>query len=91
MLFVRKPSFDRSWKKLSEERKERARESLSRLVKFFEGGPKPEGLGLKKLGGDFWEVRSGLGDRVLFRLTSGKVEFILIGNHNDIHRALGRL
>ncbi len=90
MIFERKPSFDRSWKSLTTSRKEKAKESLEKLVHFFEGGPKPEGLGLKKLRNDFWEIRTDLKDRILFTLQKGTISFVLIGNHDEINRMLKR-
>jgi mRNA-degrading endonuclease RelE of RelBE toxin-antitoxin system len=91
MIFERKPSFDRRWKSLSPERSKQTQEALHKLVLFFEGGPKPEGLGLKKLRGDFWEIRTNLKDRIFFQVKKGTVSFILIGNHNEIHRLLKRV
>ena len=90
MIFEKKPSFERSWGHLDQVRQEKAREALNRLICFFEGGVKPEGLGLKKLRDHFWEIRTNLKDRIFFRLQKDKVEFILIGNHNDIRRILKR-
>lgn len=91
MTFEKKPSFERAWKTLDPNRQERAHESLTQLIRFFEGGPKPEGLGLKKLRENFWEIRTDLKDRILFRMKKGHVEFILIGNHNEIQRVLKRV
>ena len=91
MRFEKKPSFERSWKKLDQIRQSKAQEALTKLVDFFEKGTKPDGLGLKKLKENFWEIRSDLKDRILFRLGGGCVEFVLIGNHNDIHRTLKRV
>lgn len=90
MLYVRKPAFDRSWSKLTPPRKEEARKALELLVRFFEKGTRTEGLGLKKLKEDFWEIRSSLKDRILFRMSKGVIEFVLIGNHDEIHRMLKR-
>lgn len=90
MIFEKKPSFERAWKSLDPGRRSKAKVALDRLISFFEGGQKPEGLGLKKLREDYWEIRSDIRDRVVFRLTPGRVEFILIGNHNDISRFLKR-
>lgn len=90
MIFSKKSSFERSWKKLDPSRRKKAEESLEKLVHFLEGGAKPGGLGLKKLQYDFWEIRTDLKDRILFRLYHGQVEFILIGNHDEIHRILKR-
>ena len=91
MTFEKKTSFERSWKNLDESRRHKAQEALAQLIGFFEGGPKPEGLGLKKLKQNFWEIRTDLKDRILFRLRGHRVEFVLIGNHDDIHRALKRV
>jgi len=91
MKFERKPSFDRAWKQLPATRKIKAAEAIATLVAFFEGDPKPDGLGLKKLRDHIWEIRTDLKDRILFRLTPGRVEFVLIGNHDDIHRVLKRI
>ncbi len=91
MIFEKKPSFERSWKALDSDRREKAKEALEKLIQFFERGIKPEGLGLKKLRENFWEIRSDLKDRILFRLQGNRVEFILVGNHNEIHRTLKRL
>ena len=47
-----------------------------------------KGIGLKRLRGDFWEVRKGLKVRLLFRWNGDCVEFVLAGNHDDVHRFL---
>lgn len=88
MTFEKKPAFERAWKKLDKTRREKAKEALDKLIYFFEGGPRSEGLGLKKMRNDFWEIRTDLKDRVLFRLRAGHVEFVLIGSHDEIHRIL---
>jgi hypothetical protein len=46
------------------------------------------GLGLKRLRGDFWEVRQGLKVRILFRWSGDLVEFLLAGDHDDVKRFL---
>ena len=88
MRYERKPAFDRAFRRLPRERQARAKEAIRQLVVFFETRQQPQGLGLTRLRGDYWEVRAGLGDRVLFRLTGDLVEFIIVGNHDDIRRAL---
>ncbi|MBI2340826.1 MAG: hypothetical protein HYU99_10775 [Deltaproteobacteria bacterium] len=90
MIYERKPAFDRLWDSLTPIRKEKAREALEKLVHFFEGGPRSEGLGLKKLKSSFWEIRTDLKDRILFSLRKNVVAFVLIGNHDEIHRFLKR-
>jgi len=48
----------------------------------------PQGLGLKRLREDFWEVRKGIKARILFRWKSDLIEFVLAGNHDDVKRFL---
>lgn len=88
MRYERKPAFERSLRRLPPDRKERAKEAIQQLVIFFETRQQPHGLGLKRLRGSFWEIRVGLGDRVLFRLRGELVEFILVGDHDEIRRLL---
>jgi mRNA-degrading endonuclease RelE of RelBE toxin-antitoxin system len=88
MHYERKPSFDRSLRRLPQDRRHRVERAIEQLVMFFEAGPRPQGLGLKRLRGDVWEVRAGLSDRVIFRLTADLVEFVIVGNHDDIVRFL---
>ena len=88
MRYERKSSFDRAFQQLPENRKARTREAIRQLVAFFETRERPHGLGLRRLRGQFWEIRAGLGDRVLFRLTGDLVEFVIVGNHDEIRRML---
>jgi hypothetical protein len=89
MRFEFKPSFDRSIKSFrgseKDELKRVAREAVDilssdRLIN--------KGVGLKRLRGDFWEIRKGFKARILFRWEGDLVEFILAGNHDDIKRYL---
>ena len=88
MRYERKPSFDKTIKKLSSDRKEKVKEAIQALVVFFETGQKTEGLGLKKLSNDFWEIRTDLKDRILFRFKGDLVKFVIVGTHNEIKRYL---
>ena len=88
MRYERKPSFERSIKRLPPDRKSRVKSAIQQLVVFFETRQHPQGLGLKRLKGDVWEVRAGLGDRIIFRFRSDLVEFVLVGDHDDVHRFL---
>ena len=47
-----------------------------------------QGLGLKRLRSDLWEVRKGIKVRILFRWQGDLVEFVLAGDHDDIKRFL---
>ena len=88
MRYERKPSFERSLRRLPEDRKARVKEAVRQLVIFFETRQQPQGLGLKRLRSEYWEIRAGLGDRAVFRLSGDLVEFLLVGNHDEIRRLL---
>ena len=88
MRYEAKPAFERSLRRLPTDRKERTKRAIRQLVAFFETRQQPQGLGMKRLRGDVWEMRAGLGDRVIFRLQGDLVEFVLVGNHDEIRRFL---
>jgi hypothetical protein len=88
MRYEANPAFERSVRRLPADRKDRVKRAVRQLVAFFETRQQPEGLGLKRLRGDYWEVRAGLGDRIIFRLTGDLVEFLLAGNHHEIRQFL---
>ena len=88
MRYERKPAFERTARRLPPDRKERVKSAVRQLVIFFETQQLPQGLGLKRLRGDFWEVRAGLGDRIIFRLSGELVEFAIVGNHDEVARFL---
>ena len=90
MQFEYKNSFYRSLEALrSTERKEAIRLTLKEFILAIDrGGPLPYGTGLKRLRKNFYEIRSGLGDRVVYRRQGGLIEFVLVGNHDEIKRFL---
>ena len=83
--------FDRSVARLDPPRKARVTASIDQLVAGFEIGPLPLGLGVKQLRPGLWEFRAGLLDRVVFSRTGDLVEFLLVGNHDEIRRSLRAL
>lgn len=84
-----KPSFDRSIKGLPLKEKEDIQRVAAQFIDILSQDRHiHEGLGLKRLRGDFWEVRKGLRARILFRWDGDLVEFVLAGNHDDIRRFL---
>lgn len=91
MKFEYKPSFDRTFKKLEQIQKKQVSEAIFSLIDFFDTGKKPNGLGLKNLRKDFWEIRCSKGIRVLFKFEDDKISFIIVGNHNDIKNYLKRI
>ncbi len=89
MRFEFKPSFDRSVKGFHGKEKEEIKQAALQAIDILsQDRPIHKGLGLKRLKGDFWEVRRGLKARILFRWEKDLVEFILSGDHNDIKRFL---
>ena len=88
MKFEASSSFDRAFSKLPQDRQERVEAAISALVDFFEKQQKTPGLGLKHLRKSFWEIRAGLKDRVLFTFGGATVQFVMVGNHDEIRRAL---
>lgn len=91
MRYNYKPSFSKTLKRLEPARKLKVKEAIKKLVIFFETGHHPQGLGLKKLRGRFWEIRVGLRLRVIFRLSNDLVELIIVGTHDEIKKYLKRI
>ena len=84
-----KPSFERSIKQLLPKEKDDVRKVALQFIDIVsQDRPIHEGLGLKRLRGNFWEVRKGIKARILFRWEGDLVEFVLAGNHDDIKRFL---
>jgi hypothetical protein len=89
MRFEFKPSFERSIKSLPLSEKADVKEAASKLIDVLSKDESIyQGLGLKRLTRDFWEVRKGIKARILFRWTGDLVEFVLAGNHDDVKRFL---
>ena len=90
MQYYTAPSFERSLRDLEAKRKERIKKAVRLAVAFFETGQLPQGLGLKPLPNQFWEIRAGLSDRIIFRRAKDVIEFVLVGSHGAITRFLKR-
>lgn len=92
MKYEFKPSFDRSIKSLPLPDNE---EFLRACLEFFDimerRFPMASGIGLKRLRYDYWEIRIGIRNRILFRWNEGVIEFILAGSHDSIKRFLKNL
>ncbi|MFH0762840.1 MAG: hypothetical protein V1925_02995 [Candidatus Omnitrophota bacterium] len=89
MRFEFKPSFDRSVKSFRGREKEEIKKAALQAIDILsQDRITHKGIGLKRLKGDFWEIRKGLKVRVLFRWQGDLAEFILAGGHNDIKRFL---
>ena len=89
MRFEFKPSFERSLKSFSPSEKSEIKEAAAQLIDILSRDRQiHQGLGLKRLRGDFWELRKGIKARTLFRWQGDLVEFVLAGNHDDVKRFL---
>ena len=89
MRFDFKPSFDRSVKIFHGREKEEIKKVAIQTIEILSGDKVThKGMGLKRLKGNFWEIRKGLKARILFRWEGDLVEFILAGDHNNIKRYL---
>lgn len=92
MRFEFKPSFDKSVRSFhAKEKEEIKRIALQTIDILSHEKIIYKGIGLKRLKGNFWEVRYGLKARILFRWEKDLVEFILAGDQNDIKRYLKSL
>ena len=77
------------FKRLSEKRQQAALQAVETCLSALEQKHLlPVGLGLKKLGKEYWEIRSSLADRIIFEWSGNEVIFRLIGSHNDVRRFL---
>ena len=89
MRFEFKPSFERSIKSFPPPEKSEIKEAAAQLVDILSKDRQiHQGLGLKRLRGDFWELRKGIKARILFRWQGDLVEIVLAGNHDDVKRFL---
>jgi hypothetical protein len=89
MRFEFKPSFDRSVKSFYGEEKEEIKQVALHTIDILSHEKTvQQGVGLKHLRGDFWEVREGLRTRIVFRWEGDLLQFIFAGDHNDIKRHL---
>ena len=82
-----KRSFDRSYQALTPEQQKLVDDCIKSLKDFYEGRQsRRQGLGLKKIGRDYWEARAGLSIRVLFQYSSQGITFYFTGDHNQIKK-----
>lgn len=88
VVFLR--SFDRTMARLTAAERVQARHALERLLDYFNGGPKPLGLGLRKLRGAYWEIRLSLAKGSVFLIEGDVATFVIAGDHDDIRRYLRR-
>jgi len=84
-----KPSFDRSIKALPPHLGEEIKLACIVFIDTIESRLSLAcGFGLKRLKDDYWEIRKGIKNRILFRWSRDLVEFILAGDHDTIKKFL---
>ncbi|GEM_PF-358436 len=84
-----KPSFKKSLNFLQTKDKNTVKEACYQLIEVLDGKSLlRKGLGLKQLKKDWWEIRKGLKQRILFRWRENEIDFVLAGNHNQIKKFL---
>lgn len=84
-------SFDKSLQALILQDRKKVVEAIQYLLEYFSSGQKSLGLGLRKLRGNFWEIRASLNKRVLFILEKDRVSFVIVGSHDEISRYLRKI
>jgi mRNA-degrading endonuclease RelE of RelBE toxin-antitoxin system len=92
MRFEFKPSFEQSLKALPERDMQAVKHAAIQIIDVLSKKTElRQGIGLKRLCNDYWEVRHGLHSRIILRWKGDLVEFILSGNHDQIRRFLRNL
>lgn len=89
MIITFTKSFERSLKFVDNQ--ELVKNTVERLISTLEKNIKPEGLGLKKLRSNIWEVRVTFSLRILFLIVPGELRLLIVGNHDEIKRFLKRI
>lgn len=84
-----KPSFDRTTKNLSPAKRQEIKSLAKHLIKLLsEGQQLPKGMGLTRLRGNYWEIRSTIKERILFYYKKSDVAFMLVGSHDQVKNFL---
>ena len=81
-------SYDRLFKKLASPQQENAIKAIDALIEFIKTGKKPQGLGLKKVRSDYWEIRLSVKNRIIFEFKSDIINFTFVGSHNEVKKFL---
>ena len=81
-------SYDRLFNKLTSPQQENAIKAVDALIEFIKTGKKPEGLGLKKVRSDYWEIRLSVKNRIIFEFKGDVINFAFVGNHDDVKKFL---
>lgn len=81
-------SYDRSFRKLKSPQQENVIKAIDALIEFIKTGKKPQGLGLKKVRRDYWEIRLSVKNRIIFEFKGDVINFVFVGGHNGVIKFL---
>ena len=81
-------SYDRSFRRLARPIQEKVILALDSLFKFLETRQKPEGLGLKKVYKNYWEIRIDIKNRIIFQLEDDIITIAFVGDHDSVRMFL---
>lgn len=92
MRYDFKKSFDRSVKRLNENDQIEVKKLAFEIVDLVATGKtSSKGQGITRLRKDYCEARATIRERILFKLADDTIQFILVGNHEDVKRFLRRV
>lgn len=77
-------SYDRSFKKLERTIQEKTISAIDSLIEFLRTRQKPEGLGLRKVYKNYWEIRLDIKNRIVFELSGDIINIVFVGDHNAV-------
>ncbi len=77
-------SYDRSFKKLDRIIQQKTISAIDSLMEFLRTGQKPEGLGLRKVYKNYWEIRLDIKNRIVFELSGDIINIAFVGDHNAV-------
>lgn len=84
-------SYDRSFKRLNRPLQEKTIYAIDSLLEFLRTRQKPEGLGLKKVYKDYWEIRLDIKNRIIFELSQDIINIAFVGDHKAVKKFLKSL
>lgn len=82
-VIVVRPAFERAAKRLSRAQKDAVNMAVERLPMVFGRPHQHSGVGLRSFG-RYFELRVGLGLRILFLAEGGDLHLCTVGNHDAV-------
>jgi len=82
------PQFRRRARQFSEDQRQQLAVAADELREAFGHPHRHSGLGIRRLGGNLYELRVGRDLRVVFELNDSRAELMMIGSHDDVRRFL---